>query len=72
MAMTQSWTDGVASVQQDGRTVTVRILGDVYRRQYRDEGEAAVIFDAERLAQEMMAAEIQAHLASLPQLEDWQ
>ena len=45
--MTQSWTDGHSSVQQDGPAVTVRILGDVWRSRYADDGEAAVMFDAE-------------------------
>lgn len=45
--MTQSWTDGHSSVQQDGPAVTVRILGDVWRARYADDGAAAVMFDAE-------------------------
>ena len=56
MATTQSWTDGHSSVQQDGQAVTVRILGDVYRRQYRDDGEAAAVFAAE-VAAAMMTVE---------------
>ena len=56
MATVQSWTDGHSSVQQDGQAVTVRILGDVYRRQYRDDGEAAAVFAAE-VAAAMMTVE---------------
>ena len=55
MATMQSWTDGHSSVQQDGPAVTVRILGDVWQARYADDGEAAVMFDAEVAA--MMTVE---------------
>ena len=50
--MTQRWSDGIAVVAQDGQTVTVQILGDVYRRFCGDEDEAAVMFAAEVATEE--------------------
>ena len=69
----RTWTDGYcATVQQCGRAVTLQVLGDVYRTTYADEGAAAVMFDAEVLAQQMTAATVAASIATLPQMEDWQ
>lgn len=48
----QEWTDGIALVRREGRTVTVQILGDVYVTQYGDEQEAMIAFAAE-VAQEL-------------------
>ena len=57
----RTWTDGYcATVQQVGRVVTVQILGDVYQTTHGDEWEAAVMFDAAVLEQQMMAASIAA------------
>ena len=70
METTQSWTDGHSSVQQDGPAVTVRILGDVYRRQYRDDGEAAAVFAAE-VAAAMMTVECSAGDDDGLTYDDW-
>ena len=48
----QEWTDGIALVRREGRTVTVQILGDVYVTQYEDDDEAAIAFAGE-IAQEL-------------------
>ena len=48
----QEWTDGIALVCREGRTVTVQILGDVYVTQYEDDDEAAIAFAGE-IAQEL-------------------
>ena len=50
--MTRFWTDGIAQVAQDGQTVTVQILGDVYSRVCGDEDEAAVVFAVEVATEE--------------------
>ena len=48
----QEWTDGIALVRREGRTVAVQILGDVYVTQYEDDDEAAIAFAGE-IAQEL-------------------
>ncbi len=48
----QEWTDGIALVRREGRTVTVQILGDVYVTRYEDEQEAMIALAAE-VAQEL-------------------
>jgi hypothetical protein len=40
----KEWTDGVALVRQDGRTVTVQVLGDVWVTTYADEAEATLAY----------------------------
>ncbi len=67
----RTWTDGYcATVQQCGRSVTVQVLGDLYPATYADEQEAAVMFDAEVLAQQMMAAQVAATISSLEDYDD--
>ena len=53
--VTQEWTDGIALVCREGRTVTVQILGDVYVTTYTDDDEAQIAFAAE-VAQELDAS----------------
>ena len=50
--MTQQWTDGIAVVAQDGQTVTVQILGDVYVTECSDPDEAATMFAAEVMTEQ--------------------
>ena len=67
----RTWTDGYCTtVQQCGRSVTVQVLGDVYPATYADELEAAIMFDAEVLAQQMMTAQVAATISSLEDYDD--
>jgi hypothetical protein len=45
--MTQEWTDGVALVRRDGRTVTVQVLGDVWITTHADEHAAMLAYLSE-------------------------
>lgn len=47
MTVAQEWTDGITMVRRDGDTVTVQILGDVYRTRYEDDDEAQIAYAAE-------------------------
>ena len=40
----QEWTDGVALIRQDGRTVTVQVLGDVWTTTHADEETASIAY----------------------------
>ena len=50
--MTRFWSDGIAQVEQAGRTVTVQILGDVYVTECSDTDEAATMFAAEVMTEQ--------------------
>ena len=45
--MIQKWTDGVASMRRDGRTVTVQVLGDVWVTTHANEETALAAYLAE-------------------------
>jgi hypothetical protein len=47
MTVAQEWTDGITMVRREGTTVTVQILGDVYRTRYDDDDEAMIAYAAE-------------------------
>ena len=67
----QEWTDGIALVRREGRTVTVQILGDVYVTQYGDEQEAMIAFAAE-VAQELDSSDrIAGVLANYEEGAEW-
>ena len=67
----QEWTDGIALVRREGRTVTVQILGDVYVTQYGDEQEAMIAFAAE-VAQELDSSDrIAGVLADYEEGDEW-
>ena len=67
----QEWTDGIALVRREGRTVTVQILGDVYVTQYGDEQEAMIAFAA-AVAQELDSSDrIGGWLADHEEGDEW-
>lgn len=43
----QEWTDGIALVRRDGRTVTVQVLGDVWITTHADEHAAERAYQCE-------------------------
>lgn len=47
MTAAQEWTDGITLVRQEGRQVTVQILGDMYITRYTDGDEAMIAYAAE-------------------------